>query len=177
MSKNTKIVLIVSIVIIFLAVGGAVAWQYYNQQKIKQINDFESCAAAGNSILETYPEQCKTPDGRSFTRQLSEEEKKNLLPPEDICQNKCGDNICQEVVCLGSDCPCAENKQSCEQDCSQTSASPSVGMANPASVYCVQQGGKSEIRTGANGSQAGFCIFTNQAECEEWAYFRGECKK
>ena len=31
------------------------------------INDFESCAKE-YPVLETYPEQCKTNDGRSFTK-------------------------------------------------------------------------------------------------------------
>jgi uncharacterized protein len=52
---------------------------------------------------------------------------------------------------------------------------PQVGMANPASVYCEQQGNKLEIRTAADGSQSGACIFPDGSECEEWAYFRGEC--
>jgi putative hemolysin len=48
-------------------------------------------------------------------------------------------------------------------------------LPNPASVYCAQQGGKSEIRTAADGSQAGYCILQDGSECDEWAYFRGEC--
>jgi putative hemolysin len=51
-----------------------------------------------------------------------------------------------------------------------------VGMANPASVYCTKQGGKLEIRSDAQGGQTGHCIFADGSQCEEWAYFRGECK-
>ena len=50
-----------------------------------------------------------------------------------------------------------------------------VGMANPASVYCEEQGGKVEIREEDNG-QAGYCVFDDGSECEEWAFFRGECQ-
>lgn len=46
---------------------------------------------------------------------------------------------------------------------------------NPASVYCEQQGFKSEIRTAPDGSQFGMCIFPDGSECDEWAYYRGEC--
>jgi uncharacterized protein len=49
-----------------------------------------------------------------------------------------------------------------------------VEIANPASEYCVEQGYEVEIRTEADG-QAGYCIFDDGTECEEWAYFRGEC--
>jgi hypothetical protein len=49
-------------------------------------------------------------------------------------------------------------------------------MPNPASVFCEQNGGKLEIRTAADGSQNGVCVFPNGSECDEWAYYRGECK-
>lgn len=44
-------------------------------------------------------------------------------------------------------------------------------LANPASVFCVQSGGKSEIRNGARG-QYGVCILPDGRTVEEWAYFR-----
>src|SRR5512135_1414413 len=48
-------------------------------------------------------------------------------------------------------------------------------MANPASVNCEQKGNRLEIRTAADGSQVGICIFPDGSQCEEWAYLRGEC--
>lgn len=48
-------------------------------------------------------------------------------------------------------------------------------LANPASVYCVGQGGSLEIRTDVEGGQYGVCIFDDGSECEEWAFFREEC--
>jgi len=44
-------------------------------------------------------------------------------------------------------------------------------VANPASVFCVDSGGKLEIREEKNG-QVGYCIFPDGVECEEWEYFR-----
>ncbi|TAK05096.1 hypothetical protein EPO33_03875 [Patescibacteria group bacterium] len=35
------------------------------------ITSFEECAAAGNPVMESYPRQCRTPDGRSFTEEVS----------------------------------------------------------------------------------------------------------
>lgn len=49
-------------------------------------------------------------------------------------------------------------------------------MPNPASVYCEENGGELEIREDASGGQAGICIFPDSSECDEWAYFRGECQ-
>ena len=44
-------------------------------------------------------------------------------------------------------------------------------LANPASVFCVQSGGKSEIRQGARG-QYGVCLLPDGRTVEEWGYFR-----
>jgi putative hemolysin len=52
---------------------------------------------------------------------------------------------------------------------------PQVNMPNPASVYCKERGNKHEIRMAADGSQNGICVFSDGSECDEWAYFRGEC--
>jgi len=48
-------------------------------------------------------------------------------------------------------------------------------IANPASEHCVDQGYQLEIRTDESGNQYGVCIFPDGSECEEWAFFRGEC--
>ncbi len=51
----------------------------------------------------------------------------------------------------------------------------SANIANPAAAYCSQQGNQPEILTAADGSQNGACRFPNGNECDEWAYYRGEC--
>ncbi len=50
-----------------------------------------------------------------------------------------------------------------------------AGLANPAAVYCQDKGYATEIRTAADGSQSGVCKFPDGSECDEWAFFRGEC--
>ncbi len=59
---------------------------------------------------------------------------------------------------------------------SQNSPAPATGIANPASVNCEQKGGKLEMRTDSSGGVTGICKFSDGSECDEWAYFRGECK-
>ena len=59
-----------------------------------------------------------------------------------------------------------------------TPAEPTVsvpGLANPASVYCADNGGSVDIRSDAAGNQTGVCVFADGSECDEWAYFRSEC--
>jgi uncharacterized protein len=51
-----------------------------------------------------------------------------------------------------------------------------TGLANPASVYCQEQGGSLDIRTDDSGGQVGYCVFSDGSEVEEWAYYRGEAQ-
>jgi len=50
-----------------------------------------------------------------------------------------------------------------------------VGLPNPAAVYCEEQGYTLEIRTNSDGGQYGVCIFPDGSDCDEWAFYRGEC--
>ena len=53
---------------------------------------------------------------------------------------------------------------------------PKIGMANPASQYCVEQGGKLDIRNESNG-QVGYCKLPNGQVVEEWELFRANQPK
>lgn len=53
---------------------------------------------------------------------------------------------------------------------------PQVGMANPASVFCVEQGGKLEIRKTEKG-ESGYCHLANGQVVEEWAFFHSQRTK
>jgi putative hemolysin len=48
----------------------------------------------------------------------------------------------------------------------------SLGLANPASVYCHEQGGTLEIKSDRDGNQYGLCHLSDGSVCEEWALFR-----
>jgi eight-cysteine-cluster-containing protein len=71
--------------------------------------------------------------------------------------------------CINGECKWEENDAYLE--CMENL---NVGIANPASVYCEEQGYDLEMRTDENGSY-GVCIFPDGSECEEWSFFRREC--
>ncbi len=54
-------------------------------------------------------------------------------------------------------------------------ATPRVGLANPASVFCTDKGGRLNITTDATGGQVGLCVFPDGSQCEEWAFYQGKC--
>lgn len=58
----------------------------------------------------------------------------------------------------------------------QVAPTPIATLPNPASVHCEQTGGRLELKQDATGGTAGICVFANGSQCDEWAYFRGECK-
>jgi len=87
-----------------------------------------------------------------------------IPPGPDFC--KTGTIVSGE----NDECGCT-GPPKCEQ------GSGGAGMANPASVYCEDNGGTLEIITAADGSQSGQCTLSDGTVCEEWAYFRGECGK
>jgi len=56
--------------------------------------------------------------------------------------------------------------------CNKTSTEKNSELANPASVYCEENGGTLQIE-----EWAWLCIFSDGTYCEEWAYFSWECKQ
>lgn len=55
--------------------------------------------------------------------------------------------------------------------CAASKPTPSLGMANPASVYCIKLGGQLRIEKTAAGEH-GICVLPNGLEIEEWTLFR-----
>jgi putative hemolysin len=65
---------------------------------------------------------------------------------------------------------CLETSEESKADEKDTKA----GLANPAAVKCIEDGGSLE-RYFTKGGEAGLCIFADKSVCNQWAYFREEC--
>lgn len=80
---------------------------------LSNVTNFEECVDAGYES--TYPDcdgckgVCRTPDGRVFNEEINID--------IDFCQRNCGNGTCEDVVCLGEGCLCAENVSTCPEDC------------------------------------------------------------
>jgi putative hemolysin len=61
----------------------------------------------------------------------------------------------------------------CGSDDSPADSTTVPGVANPASEFCVSQGGTVEIVDEANG-QVGYCNLPDGSRVEEWEYFRAQ---
>ena len=49
---------------------------------------------------------------------------------------------------------------------------PQIGMPNPASVWCIEKGGRLEIVKDKDGNEVGMCRLPSGERIEEWALFR-----
>ena len=61
----------------------------------------------------------------------------------------------------------------CADTAAPPPAPPPVGLANPASAFCIEKGGTLDIRDEAGG-QVGYCTLPDGRVIEEWALFRTE---
>lgn len=57
---------IIGIIALLLFAGVYLIIDFQERAKIESISSFEECRDAGYPIMESYPEQCATPDGRVF---------------------------------------------------------------------------------------------------------------
>jgi hypothetical protein len=74
--KKKLLIIFIIVDAFLLAAFFFIRWQ--NNKKLAAINDFDSCAAV-YPVMETYPEQCRTPDGRTFTKDIG-----NALEKQDL---------------------------------------------------------------------------------------------
>lgn len=50
-----------------------------------------------------------------------------------------------------------------------------TALSNPATVYCLEQGGKFTMGKSFNGSSEGYCTLPSNITCEVWAHYNGDC--
>ncbi len=62
-----------------------------------------------------------------------------------------------------------------EQAITPTEVIAPVGLPNPASQNCLDQGGDLIIMERGDGGQYGVCLFEDNRQCEEWALMNGDC--
>ncbi|HWO07798.1 MAG TPA: hypothetical protein VNM40_04455 [Candidatus Paceibacterota bacterium] len=63
------------------------------------VTNFEECAAAGNPVMESYPRQCRTADGRLFVEEISD------FPSSEspISSNGCAVAGCSGQLCVSAE--------------------------------------------------------------------------
>ncbi len=82
---------ILIIILLALAILGAAAWFFMSASPVEEsappapeVLSFEACAAAGYPVMESYPRQCRTPDGRTYAEELPAPEPTYLNSSADL---------------------------------------------------------------------------------------------
>ena len=83
MSK-TKILLIALFLMVIIVAGYLLNKVDRPEAESGAITSFAECVEAGFPVMESYPEQCRTDEGLSFTRQLTAEELVEIISPIEI---------------------------------------------------------------------------------------------
>ncbi len=109
--------------------------------------------------------------------EITSESWKTMIPQS--CQsffdgcNNCmrtadGEVACTRMFCEKYDTPkCLDDEQGWDER---------VGTPNPASEYCVDQGGESKIKKDENWGEYGICLIDGK-EVDEWEYYRAAMEK
>lgn len=66
-------------------------------------SSFEECAAQGNPVMESYPRQCRTPDGRIFVEEIANEPNTPVGGGEPITANGCAVAGCSGQLCVSAE--------------------------------------------------------------------------
>ncbi len=69
----------------------------------------------------------------------------------------------------------AGNRVMSNTSTSNSPVSNNAGLANPAAVHCENQGGRLRPVIDEKGTHT-MCVFVDGSQCEEWSFFRGECR-
>src|SRR5262245_49834153 len=71
------------------------------------ISNFEECAAAGNPVMESYPRQCTTKDGRTFVEDVPPQEATTTISSNGCAVAGCSAQLCvsaEKVSTVITDC-------------------------------------------------------------------------
>ncbi len=61
--------------LLLIVIGGGLWFGFFREKKeiaVPVVLSFEDCAEAGYPVMESYPRQCKTPDGRTYAEEIPE---------------------------------------------------------------------------------------------------------
>src|SRR6185295_16627757 len=103
MKNNKQLVIVVAVAL--LALIGVVIWSDVFRLEggsIAKVTSFEECVKAGYPVMESYPRQCRAPDGKTFVEQINSEQESGIRgavllgptcpvvkePPDEECADK-----------------------------------------------------------------------------------------
>ncbi len=99
---SNKNIIIISVAVVVLLVAYFVFALSSKKDTVPVISNFEECVVAGNPIMETYPEQCVTEDGRVFVRKIDDSETSqiddSIVLPFDPTEELTPEEVVSEIL-------------------------------------------------------------------------------
>jgi hypothetical protein len=93
---NKNLLIAVGLIII-----GVFIFLFIVNNKNIEVNSFESCVDAGYRVVESYPRQCRTPDGRNFVEGIIEDwERDGIILMENKKTGEYACFGCNNVLCV-----------------------------------------------------------------------------
>jgi hypothetical protein len=106
MEEKNKTTLWIIVGLVVLALLGY--WVYQTQKAPKEaslfITNFEECAQAGYPIMESYPRQCRTPEGKVYVEEVSDDEPSTAVTTGGCYIGGCSSQICSDEPGAMSTC-------------------------------------------------------------------------
>jgi len=152
MHSELKTVNLIGILIVLCIIAGLLLAlsNTAREQRLFSISSYDDCVRAGYPVMDSYPSQCRTPDGRTFTNPNEQVTMPNASSTQPITANGCQVGGCSGQLCgeagedLVSNCEyrpeyaCYQKYSMCERQangkCGWTpNASLSQCLSNPAS--------------------------------------------
>ncbi len=102
--KQTSIPMLLGLAVVLALIAGLMLSlsNIAKQQEMYGISTFEECKRAGYPIMESSPEQCATPDGRTFTNDA--QTVSHMPPPQTgVVSNGCAVSGCSMQLCISAE--------------------------------------------------------------------------
>ncbi len=105
--KQTSIITLFGIAVVLALIAGLMLSlsNIAKQQRMYTISTFQECKDAGYPIMESYPEQCSTNDGRTFVNEVQEPVTSGTPSPDTpyLTSNGCAVSGCSGQLCISEE--------------------------------------------------------------------------
>lgn len=106
-TKRFSTVTLIGVVVVLALIAGLLLSlsNIAKQQRMYAISTFQECKDAGYPIMESYPEQCATSDGRTFVNEMQEPVTSGTPSPGAslLTSNGCAVSGCSGQLCISED--------------------------------------------------------------------------
>ena len=89
------------VALVIMRIAPTITVPPFQQAGQQAATNFEECAAAGNPVMESYPRQCNTPDGRHFVEEVPQQPDPYQTPG--MTYNGCAVAGCSQQLCVSAE--------------------------------------------------------------------------